>query len=167
MKSILLSKIRQITALVFLAYYIMLVGCDANFVYEVNKPLKAEKWSYADTQIFEAEIKDTAVHYNIFINLRHSFHFEWRNVWVNIETQFPDGKKYSKRVNLLLSEADGKWFGECTGDNCDIQIPIQENAIFPQQGIYKFSIAQDMRVNPLVNIRSVGMKVEKYTAESN
>lgn len=167
MKSILLSKVRPIAVNVFLVSYIMLTGCDGNFVYEVNKPLKDEAWSYENVQTFEAEIKDTAVHYNIYVNLRHSFHFDWRNVWVNIETTFPDGNKVSKRVNLLLSEADGKWFGECTGDNCDIQIPIQENAIFPQQGIYKFSIVQDMRVNPLVNIRSVGMKVEKYTAESN
>ncbi len=167
MKNIMRSKIKQIVFLVFLASYIVLSGCNSNFIYEVNKPLKNEEWSYENAQTFETEIKDTVVHYNIYINLRHSFHFEWRNVWVNIETEFPDGKKVSKRVNLLLSEADGKWFGDCTGDNCDIQIPIQENAIFPQQGIYKFSIAQDMRVNPLVNIRSVGMRVEKYAAESN
>jgi gliding motility-associated lipoprotein GldH len=40
-------------------------------------------------------------------------------------------------------------------------VPIQENAIFPQKGVYTFAIAQDMRVNPLSAIKSIGIRVEK------
>jgi hypothetical protein len=83
---------------------------------------------------------------------------------VNIETTFPDGKKYDRRVNLLLSDADGVWHGDILGDNCDILIPIQDNAFFPELGKYSFKISQDMRVNPLGCVKSVGMRIEKYTA---
>ncbi len=152
---------------VFAAFFFaMLASCNNALIFEVNTPLKQEQWSYDEPVSFEVEIADTALRYDISISLRHSFHFEWRNVWVNIETEFPDGKKLSKRINLLLCEADGVWFGKCANDNCDIKIPIQENAIFPSLGIYKFRIAQDMRVNPLPNIRSVGFCVEKTPKSS-
>ena len=128
---------------------------------EENIPVKDYKWDYSDTKIFTAEIKDTTIHYNIYVNLRHSFQFEWRNLWVNIETTFPNGKVYERRVNLLLSEADGHWFGDCLGDNCDIQVPIQQNAFFPLTGKYTFKITQDMRANPLPYIKNVGMRVEQ------
>jgi gliding motility-associated lipoprotein GldH len=138
-------------------------GCDRNRIVEENQQIKDYKWEYADAKTFVAEIKDTVPHYNLYINVRHSFQFEWRNVWVKIETTFPDGKSFEKRVNLVLSEPDGHWFGDCLGDNCDMQLCIQQNAIFPEAGKYTFKISQDMRTNPLPLIKSVGMRVEKST----
>ena len=69
--------------------------------------------------------------------------------------------KMEKRVNLPLCESDGKWYGSCLGDNCDIAVEIQHDAKFPMAGRYTFTIRQDMRVNPLENIKSVGLRVEK------
>lgn len=151
--------------LLFLLFFIavLLNSCNSDVVFDQNIPVENENWNYEQAKKFKVEITDTALRYNIYVNIRHSFHFEWRNLWVNIDTEFPNGKKISKRVNLLLSEADGKWFGDCSSDNCFIQIPIQENVIFPQKGTYNFVITQDMRENPLRNIRNVGMKVEKAT----
>jgi gliding motility-associated lipoprotein GldH len=150
-----------------LAFTAMLCSCNQNVVFDKNLDIENESWNYSQPQIFKVNIEDTASRYNIYVNIRHSFHFEWRNLWVNIETEFPDGKKLSKRVNLLLSEADGKWFGECSGNNCFIQIPLQENVIFPAVGSYTFTIRQDMRMNPLQNIRNVGLKVEKTLNSKN
>lgn len=146
-----------------LAAFALLVfsSCDKSRVMEENIPVKDYKWDYSDAKVFTAEIKDTTANYNIYVNLRHSFQFEWRNLWVNIETTFPNGKVYERRVNLLLSEADGHWFGDCLGDNCDIRVSIQQNAFFPLTGKYTFKITQDMRVNPLPYIKDVGMRVEQ------
>lgn len=141
---------------------VLLSACDKNRIIDDNQSITNYNWNYADEKVFTTEIKDTAITYNLYVNLRHGFNFEWRNMWVNIETTFPNGKKFDKRVNLLLSEPDGHWFGDCLGDNCDIQIPIQENSYFPQPGKYIFKIRQDMRVNPLANIKSVGLRIEKY-----
>lgn len=140
---------------------LFLSSCTNNFILEGQQNFVNEKWDYADAKTFSAEIKDTAQHYDIYVNVRHGFNFEWRNLWVKIETTFPNGKQYEKRVNLQLSEANGEWFGEVLGDNCDIQIPIQRNAYFPEIGIYTFKISQDMRENPLNYVKAVGMKIEK------
>ncbi|MBX2904350.1 MAG: gliding motility lipoprotein GldH [Chitinophagales bacterium] len=160
---------KQMLYVLALMLVYVLSSCNSNVIFDKNNPLEHESWSYEQPQTFKVAIEDTAVRYNIYVSIRHSFHFEWRNLWVNIATQFPDGEKLSKRVNLLLSEADGRWFGDCSSDNCFIQIPLQENVIFPAEGTYEFVITQDMRVNPLANIRNVGLKVEKVisTAEKN
>jgi|ERR1043165_1964409 gliding motility-associated lipoprotein GldH len=143
---------------------IIFSSCDKSRVMEKQEQIKDYTWDYADAKTFTADIADTVQHYNIYVSLRHSFNFEWRNMWVKIETTFPDGKVRERRVNLLLSESDGVWHSNCTGDNCDILIPIQENAFFPEVGKYTFKISQDMRVNPLSYVKSIGMRIEKYNA---
>lgn len=142
----------------------LLTSCDDNLVLQKVEVLKGEQWDYADAKTFTAEIADTVPHYNISIILRHGFNFEWRNLWVKIETTFPNGQQFERRVNLVLSGPDGVWHGDCLGDNCDIEIPIQDNAFFPLTGKYTFKLSQDMRANPLGFMKSVGMKVEKATA---
>lgn len=146
---------------------LLLSGCDKTTLMEKNQDIKDYLWVYDDVKIFSVEIPDTIQRYNIYVYLRHSFEFEWRNAWVKIETTFPDGRKFERRVNLVLSEADGEWKGDCLGDNCDMKVLIQENAFFPTKGIYTFKIAQDMRTNPLPFVKSVGMRVEKYITVTN
>ena len=144
-----------------LAALLCLTACDPNSLFETNMPISGEKWAYDDVKSFSVDISDTTTRYNIYINVRHSFQFEWRNIYVQVGTQLPDGKKMEKRVNLPLCESDGKWFGSSLGDNCDVPILIQENAKFPEKGKYTFTIRQDMRVNPLEKIKSIGLRVEK------
>jgi len=138
-------------------------ACDPNRVFETNEQIKDYNWEYKDVKTFKVEIQDTAARYNLIVNMRHSFQFEWRNVYVQIATQSPDSSLQEKRVNLILAEPDGKWFGNCMGDNCDMHFYIQSNAIFPKKGIYTFKIRQDMRVNPLPLLKSIGLRVEKVT----
>lgn len=144
-----------------------LTSCDPNRLYEVNSPLDGEKWAYSDIKSFSVEVADTSIRYNIYINIRHSFHYEWRNIYVLVGTLLPDGRKLDKRVDLPLSEPDGKWFGSCLGDNCDLPVMIQQNAKFPMPGKYTFSLRQDMRVNPLDKVKAVGLRVERAARVKN
>ena len=140
----------------------LLASCDNDTVYDEYKKVKSNEWDYNDSIKFEVDIVDTSTHYNLYVNLRHNFYFDWRNVWVKVITEYPNKKTEISNVNLRLSEADGKWYGKCSGDICDLRVGIQQNAIFPQAGKYKFTIIQDMRQNPLPKVMDVGFRVEKY-----
>ena len=153
--------ISKIILAITVLFALTLTSCDKARVYEENKQIQDYKWNYNDAKTFVAEIKDTTQHYNLYVNMRHSFQFDWRNTWVKIVTTFPDGQTFDKRVNLVLSEPDGHWLGDCLGDNCDMQVMIQQNAIFPKPGKYTFKIVQDMRVNPLTAVKSIGLRIEK------
>lgn len=154
-----MKKFNSIFSAIIFLIAITLSGCDKTRVYEDNLDITNYKWEYKDVKSFTAKIEDTTKAYNLYVNVRHGFQYEWRNLYVNITTVFPDGRKLDKRVSLELSEADGHWFGKCTGDNCDMQVPLQIGAHFPQKGKYTFKIAQDMRVNPLTNIKAIGFRI--------
>ena len=139
-----------------------LSSCDDDTVYDEYKNVKNNSWDYADSIQFEVDIKDTATHYNLFVNVRHNFYFDWRNIWVKIITIYPNNKTELSSVNLPLSNADGVWYAKCSGDVCNIRVGIQQNAVFPQLGKYKFIIVQDMRQNPLPKIIDVGLRIERY-----
>jgi gliding motility-associated lipoprotein GldH len=148
--------------MLLLPLLLFISSCDSKRVYEAYKPVKGGAWQYNEPVSFSVDIKDTAQRYNLYISVRHSFNFDWRNIWVKIKTQYPDGKTEESSVNLPLSEADGKWFGKCSGDNCDLRVLIQQHAIFPKEGKYTFTITQDMRQNPLPKINEIGFRVEKW-----
>jgi len=144
---------------------ITLSACDQNRVFEEYKSVKGGSWKYDDSIQFKINIEDTAQRYNLFVDVRHNFYFDWRNLWVKVITEYPNHKTELSSVNLPLSASDGVWYGKCSGDICEMRVGIQENAIFPQKGIYTFTIIQDMRQNPLDKIIDIGMRVEKYEKE--
>jgi len=144
---------------------ITLSACDQNRVFEEYKSVKGGSWKYDDSIQFKINIEDTAQRYNLFVDVRHNFYFDWRNLWVKVITEYPNHKTELTRVNLPLSASDGVWYGKCSGDICEMRVGIQENAIFPQKGIYTFTIIQDMRQNPLDKIIDIGMRLETYEKE--
>lgn len=147
---------------ILMAFALLFSSCDRNRVFEEYKTVEGGEWDYNEPVSFKVKIEDTTQRYNLYVNLRHNFYFDWRNLWVRIKTQHPDGKLEESSVNLPMSEADGKWFAKCSGDICDLRVMIQQDAIFPQTGIYTFTITQDMRQNPLPKIMDVGFRIEKY-----
>ena len=153
------SRIGLGFAIVFL---LSLTACDQNRVFEEYKSVKGGSWKYDDSIQFKINIEDTAQRYNLFVDVRHNFYFDWRNLWVKVITEYPNHKTELASVNLSLSASDGVWYGKCSGDICEMRVGIQENAIFPQKGTYTFTIIQDMRQNPLDKIIDIGMRVEKY-----
>lgn len=153
---------RSVAAIVgFLMLIVAIQSCDSRQVLDENKEINNFNWKYDQPQKFEVNISDTVSHYNLYVNIRHSFYFDWRNIYVKIKTTLPNDTTFERRVNLPLSEAEGKWYGNCIGENCTLKIPIQSNAKLPMKGKYTFEISQDMRINPLPKIKAVGMRIEK------
>lgn len=145
---------------------LFLTSCDENRVYEKNEDIYLFEWDYEDKKVFEIEILDKLPK-TIFVNFRHTYFFEARNVILDLEIRTPKDSIYQIPINMLLSEPNGKWYGECSGDICDIKTPINEftNYSFLDTGKYTFTLVQNMRVNPLPNVMSVGIRVENAINE--
>jgi gliding motility-associated lipoprotein GldH len=150
-----------ITFFLIIPFTFLLNSCDKNRVYEENKDIPEMNWNYNETAKFEFEINDN-IPKNVLVNLRHSFHYGWRNIWLKTSLTFPNDSIYEFPLNIELSQPNGKWFGKCTGDICFYQYSLPEfsNYSFVDTGIYSITIAQDMRQNPLPNVMSIGVRVE-------
>jgi gliding motility-associated lipoprotein GldH len=136
-------------------------SCDEQRVYETNIDIKGNHWEEKDTLSHTFEIKDNLPK-NLYINVRHQFDFAWRNMWLQVALKFPNDSIYSFPVNIAMSQPDGQWFGDCSGDVCLLQFPLADytNYAFQDTGKYTLIMAHEMRENPLASVMSMGLRVE-------
>lgn len=132
-------------------------------VYEKHVPIPSYKWDYAFHPAFEVQITDTSARYNIEVTVRHTEQYGFSNLWLLITSAYEGVKPRTRRVELPLADREGRWLGSGIDGIFAHRIPIQREARFDKAGIYRFSFAQDMRINPLPGIMSVGLRIEKIS----
>ncbi|MRG46607.1 gliding motility lipoprotein GldH [Chitinophaga sp. SYP-B3965] len=132
--------------------------------FEKNRDIPRSQWTVDNKQSFELDLapEDTAFYYNMYINARHTDAYPYSNLWLLVSTQLPgDSTSTVRRIELPLADTYGKWLGSGVDDIYEHRIPIQQNAIFPKPGLYRFTFEQNMRQNPLPEMLSVGLRIEK------
>ena len=152
------EKITYICLIISLS---LTMACDSSRVFEKNEDIAKSTWTYADTIGFVVPITDTTSRYNIYVNVRHTNEYEYRNLWIYAHTHFPSGKQLKTRIDLPLADNEGKWYGKGLSEIINTQILIQPKAMMTDTGTYRFMLEQNMRQNPLPNIMSMGLRIEK------
>jgi gliding motility-associated lipoprotein GldH len=155
-------KFRGALFIVIVCAGLWLTACTKLDEFEKNIPVPQNQWAYTFKPSFSFDIQDTTASYNLYVVLRHKDAYRYNNIWLNIGTQSPaDSIRYQKFELQLGSDAKG-WEGTGMDDIWELRKLITNGPVkFNKTGIYKFSIAQIMRENPLPNIMSVGIRVEK------
>ncbi|MGB1248759.1 MAG: gliding motility lipoprotein GldH [Chitinophagales bacterium] len=149
--------------IVLIVVLLSLGSCDKGRTYEKNVDIAGSEWMYEDTVTFEVAIADTLPK-NVFVNFRHGFYYGWRNAWLKLKTIQPTGEFGEQSLNVQLSQPDGQWYGDCSGDICMMRYPVVIGYAFPDTGTYTFQFVQDMRQNPLPEVMSIGLRVEEFVA---
>ena len=132
--------------------------------FEKNHDIPRHEWHTGYQPSFELELapEDTAFYYNIYVNVRHTDAYPYNNLWLLIRTLVPgDSTADVRRVELPLADTYGKWLGNGLDDIFEHRIPIQQNALLAKPGMYRFSFEQNMRQDPLPDMMSVGLRIEK------
>lgn len=142
---------------------VWLAACDQNRVVDVFYPVDGNAWTYADIKKIEVPITDTTSFCNVYLNLRHAGDYEWQNIYLRIKITSPSGDSSTSLVSFPLANPDGSWKGSGLGDILEVQIPFKEGIQFRELGNYQFELEQHMRVNPLLGIHDLGLRVEKVT----
>lgn len=144
---------------------VFLLCCDSSRLYEKNQDISNYAWNMNDTLLYSFELTDVSKPIHSYINIRHRFEFDWRNIWMKATLIYPNDSAYVFPVNILLSEPNGHWYGNCRGDVCMLQTPLTEKYAFQytDTGIYTLKINHEMRENPLKGIMSVGFRLDNKT----
>lgn len=141
-------------------------GCDPERVYEQNYTIEDNKW-YIDTiPSFTFTIEDTTQAYTIYYNVRNAVSYPYYNLYVMYYLLDEQGNQLSARLQelILMDAKTGKPLGDGLGDIFDHQIIALKNYKFNKKGNYTFKIKQYMRQDPLPDIMSIGIRVEKATS---
>ncbi|HMK03109.1 MAG TPA: gliding motility lipoprotein GldH [Ferruginibacter sp.] len=141
---------------------LQLFSCTQTDVFEKNTVIPKYEWQSSFKATGSFLIKDTVSAYNIYLVLRHTDAYKYNNVWLNIGLQPPGDSLHIQKVDLQLGDDVNGWEGSGMNDIWEVRKLLNgQPRRFKQGGNYNFSISHIMRDNPLLNVMSVGLRIEK------
>ncbi len=149
-------KFRYLAVIVVLMHF----SCDSSRILDSNVEIPSAKWSISDKKEFNFVIEDTLSNYNVFVNIRNSNDYQYRNLYLYMEMTSPSNKFFRDTVEVMLAESDGRWKGKGVGSLWQSQIPILKGVKMLESGQYNISMVHGMRHDTLKAITDVGIRVE-------
>lgn len=154
-----------ISYFILLASCFILPACGTVDVFEKNATIPRQSWSsgYKPEITFTVEPKDTTARFNIYIVIRHTDAYRYKNIWLNIHTESPGGVVQNHPLNLQLATDNDGWLGSGMDDIFEHRILITPPHS-PERlsaGTYRFKLENIMREDPLKNVMNVGIRLEK------
>lgn len=160
----LFTSIFQICYCIVIAIsFFTIASCDPpNYIFEDSASFSQEKpWLYSDSLVYNFKIKDTNRYYHLLLEIDHNKKYQWENLYVKIDTKFPNQILQSSTLSITLADESGEWYSDCRGKTCTFYLPLQEQAIFPILGEYQIKIFPWMRQDTIKDIYRIGFKVER------
>ncbi len=148
-----------------LCFVVLLVSCDPNRVYEKNYSFKDDTWHVYDTKKFNFEIKDSTQLYNLFVNIRNTTSYRYSNLYIFMNTTFPDNQMARDTIEIIVADPQGRWLGRGWGNYRVLKAPLGLNLQFGLTGKYTFEFEHAMRTQKLKHISDIGMRIEKTSNE--
>ena len=149
-----------IYATLFLACF---SSCQPIDVFEKNVSIPGFAWKSDFKPEISFEITDTTSRYTIYLVLRHTDAYRYKNIWMNVQTKTPSGETLHQALELRLATDDKGWLGSGMDDIFEHRIPITP----PQRpeplkaGTYTFRLENIMREDPLNHVMNVGIRIER------
>lgn len=140
----------------------ILVSCNTGGINEQHVAIPDHAWKSSYSPSFSFTVTDTVSPYRVFIVLRHTDAYRYKNLWVKIGAQVPGNSLVTDSRNLILATDDKGWLGEGMDDIFEHRILLnQQPAYFRKKGTYTYTLQHLMREDPLEYIMNVGVRIEK------
>ena len=140
---------------------LLVSACHMGYVFNEVEKIPEGKWNKNNIIEYNVPVRDTLNGYDIQIQLRNDFKYNYRNIWMFIETSAPNGNVLRDTVEFFLANQSGKWLGKGLGNVNEMVLDYKKNIRFPVSGIYHFKIEQAMRTDELESIMDVGLRISK------
>ncbi len=136
-------------------------SCDSHRFFEENKKIEGGIWDVHNRISFPIVIQDTASRYDFYLNVRNDLKYPYSNLYLFLDTRFPDNRVARDTIECQLAAYDGRWLGKGIGSVRFSRFLFQQGVRFREKGTYVFEVEQGMRVSKLTGIRDIGIRVEK------
>jgi gliding motility-associated lipoprotein GldH len=147
---------------------LLFVSCDSSIIQSDYRATTDGKWDKDTILEFNLSELDTVTPYHIFINLRNDETYEFSNLFLIAELNYPDGASIKDTLEFEMTMPNGEWLGKGAGSIKENKLWYKENIVFPVKGVYTLKIAHAMRKNgtikgiiDLEGITDVGYQIEK------
>lgn len=147
---------------------LIFVSCDSKRVFDQYQTIENGAWNKSKIASFQFDVNDTISKRNLFINLRNNNDYEFSNLFVITQMNFPDGQHITDTLEYDMADKTGKFLGDGFSEIKENKLFYKEDIIFPSSGSYTIQIRQAMRKNGDVDgienlngITEVGFRIEK------
>lgn len=138
-------------------------GCTRDALYQRIDSMQDNGWDTAQVLKHEVVVVDTVGAFDFYLNLRIGEDYPFSNIYLFVNTTFPNGSIARDTVECILADAAGRWLGTGLGDIRDNKIMFKPKVRFPHAGTYTFALEHGMRVNPLPQVLDVGISIHPHT----
>jgi gliding motility-associated lipoprotein GldH len=138
-------------------------ACDSPAIFKETVDFDGNRWYVRQVPSFAFTIEEPQQPYSIYYNLRNTSTYPYYNLYVTRTLLDSAGRVLDRKLDQLqLADATtGKPLGSGLGDLYDHKILAMKAFRFPYKGKYTITIQQYMRQNPLPEIQSVGLSIER------
>jgi len=147
-------------------YLILLVtlflgACQTIDLYEQTTTYPEHQWSSKQVNQYQFNIADSNASYNMFFVIRHHNAYHYKNIWLQVISQAAGDSIQKQTININLADDMNGWLGSGMDDIYDHRVLMNTQPLKLPKGSFKVSIQQIMREDPLQNILTTGVRVEK------
>jgi len=149
---------------------LFIVSCNDTSVFDKYKPISNAKWHKDSVVNFKFNPTDTISRNNVFINLRNNNNYQYSNLFLIVNIDFPNNTRFIDTLEYEMTDAQGKFMGTGLTDLKENKLEYKTNVVFPTTGAYTFNIQQAMRksgtiegITTLEGVTDVGLRIEKQT----
>jgi gliding motility-associated lipoprotein GldH len=151
----------MLTMMLSVMIILALSSCNQDVLYDNTKRIPDNVWDQGEKVRFEVPVEETGNTYRFYLNIRHTTDYRYSNLYLFINSVFPDGNKARDTVECILARPDGKWLGKGITGIRDNQLLLRTALRFPEKGTYIFEFEQAMREGSLEGITDIGLRIER------
>ena len=138
----------------------LLTSCGRSTLFDESTPVHGA-WYMNDPVVYDVSVNDTVHGYDFYLNLRHNNKYRYSNLYIFLQTEFPNHHVTRDTLQFILAAPSGKWLGKGWGKIKEDHILLKQNLRFPLKGQYRFMLWQGMRSDTLKGIEDVGLQIER------
>jgi len=145
---------------------IVLSSCDSNQVFDEYKTVP-NQWNKDSIISFSITPPDSTKAYNLFVNIRNTSAYKYRNLFLIVDMNFPNGKVIKDTLEYEMAKPNGELLGTGFADVKENKLWYKESVVFKETGEYKVNIQHAMRKNgdvegidELEGVTDIGFRVE-------
>jgi gliding motility-associated lipoprotein GldH len=136
-------------------------GCNRQTVFQDNNIISSAGWYIDDTINFSVAINDTTQIHELYLMVRNTTDYPYRNLFIFLDIEFPDKRTLRDTIECILAKTDGQWRGKGFGKIRSNEFLFRDDVWFPSQGTYTFRMQHGMREEPLKGISDVGIRIQR------
>jgi gliding motility-associated lipoprotein GldH len=156
-----MSLMKNKIAFILLSIFFVMSGCETKQLFEQSTIYPNHNWPAKQATKYQFIVTDTAAAYKIFFVIRHHNAYHYKNIWLDLSIKSPSNAITKQVLNLNLADDARGWLGTGMDDIYDQRIPMTATPIRFNKGINEITVQHTMREDPLENILSTGIRVEK------